>query len=560
MTSDPHKGIYVRWYSGLIDKRDNPSTAPNTKKTYLSSSVKNLESRIIIAKEMQIPISELDTSSGVERMRMRAPEAGKYMLYASFRNYVELYRYIESVPPLERQFHEATPRSSRQKPRFDIDIKKQDLIEFRVSNPAALENFRAFGEYVKDLVITTSMAVLASLGVEACPALDVMLFESHGERKRSFHIVLNRYYQNGCDQAMAFYSSCLQRCDTELDKAVFTRFVDTGPYSRNANLRLVWSGKRDGSEYRVKKYVNSYTYKGEKVTHVLPNYNHPSMAVRRMSILLHSLVSFTEEAEGLPNLYNTPPIRIVESEDIDEETFQACKRHIENWDTQRAFCVLEAEGSIIRLERLMDTVCDLCKRQHESNPFCYVNSRGLFWHCGRAKGVGGVFISSLEGRTNDTSALLDRVNACRESAGLERLDGTTVHTKPEPQKLIFTVLGEDMTEYALQPEPEVETPALVEVEPEPEVTIQSIVEAPKQRKVVARPRPKAVLDPIPIIAAQPRPVTAVVHSSPISRLRLQSRTPALACDPQRAAPACEVRTSRSACSGSRRKMQLDWDD
>ncbi|CAH6419520.1 Hypothetical protein POVR2_LOCUS22 [uncultured virus] len=502
--------MFVRWYNGLHDR--GRSTLSH--KSYLSNNVRNLENKIIVAKE--VPIDYVTD--------------GKYMLYTCFNNPAELCRFIELeiAKKTERRFHESTPSNSRQKPRFDIDIKKTDHAEFLKAYQHANPNLVLFGEHVKDLVIRTSLEVVSWLGVEADVSSDIMLFTSHGTRKRSYHIILNRYYQHGVEQVRAFWNACLERCTNELDRAIFIRFVDQGPYSKNALLRMVWSTKTDGSERRMKKYINKYTYQGNEITHSLPGHDNKNISIARLTILLHGLVSFTEEAEALPKLAQEVISKYVESEDIDEATFQFCKLEIEKWDTERAFCVLEADMSIIKLSRLRDTYCPLCKRVHESDPFCYVNDRGLFWHCSRARGLGGVFISDLVEHRGHSNALRDRINACRLANSMEVLEGTEViESKPIP-KLSFCVLGEevDIEVDSSSSEEEIVAQAVEqascstwlihEQQPKQVVVAQppSISNSPTViRKPVVRPVSK------PVVVVPVTTPSRVVPQSPISQLR-----------------------------------------
>ena len=517
--------MYTQWYNGLFDRGIR-----GDHRNYLSNHVSGLETRIIVAKQLS---------------RVDDPE-DTYMVYTSFRSYVELYKFILATPSESRVFHEVTPESSRQKLRFDLDIKRDTHAEFTLSHPGAARNFDVFGEYIKDLVITTSLEVLNDLLASSrsetlrrdepiSAELDVMLFTSHGRNKRSYHIVLPRHYVCGVSQAEAFWNCCLGRCKSDLDKDIFIRFVDRGPYSRNAPLRMLWSGKRDGSEFRVKKYCEGYNYAGRSVQHapLLEEGNGRDLTFKRKNTLHQSLVSFTEESEALPHIGAPTMPRIANYTDIDELTYQKCKTHIEKWDTNSVFSVLECEGSIIQLERHLATDCPICNREHSRDPFCYLSSGALYWHCGRAKGVTGILIARLQEEGVASNSLLARLNRCRVDEGSAPLEGIIVLPSKAKSRPVLMVFGE---ECEILPEKEEEP-----VVPQLRVTVEEKVH-------------EKVHEKMPVVLSIKKQAPSPKTHSPLVRMRTSRMNARVI--PQ-SAPVAAQRTSRATGPAS---WGLDWDN
>jgi hypothetical protein len=469
--------VYDRWYNGLFNKQTDKKT---NKKIYLSDSVKNLENSLIVAKAVSFQ-SDTPFKSGINRhsktknnMNKQADEqTGKcvemntvnheYMTYKSFANYVELYKYIKKSEVEERLYHEITPENSKQKPRFDIDIKKDEYLEyfkeFRDNNgeQQLLKNFIMFGEYIKDLVITNACKVLVNLKINPDISKDFMVFESHGINKISYHIILNRYYQYGCKQSRAFYMACLEYCDTLEAKAIFNRFVDKSIYSKNKPLRIIWSVKCNDTEYRVKKYTKEFKYRFRTISHYIPEIDtQESQDVARMTILFHSLITCTDEAEPLPilntkdnNRYDSSTSELT---DLEEKTYAICKEHIKKWDTSSVFDIGDYQGSKIHLIRLENTYCPICKRVHESNPFCYIRDGNLYWHCGRAEGMIGVFIANISDGNNIShdNQLMERIKNYRLANGKEPIDIGPIKDNPSADPLVFMVFDEDRTNHIVK--------------------------------------------------------------------------------------------------------------
>jgi hypothetical protein len=376
--------MYRQWTAGLFRRdRDVVSHTSHTPATYLSDVISNdLSEMIIISRDKFV-------------------YGRSVMEYTAFNGYPELYRFMKSVEIKDRQLHEVVPEHSKQKPRFDIDIKKTEYLKYILEPGREQISFVNFGEIVKDMVIKAAIKVMATYGVTIGVSTDFMVFTSHGENKRSYHIILNGYYHYGNEQAKTFYELCVR--EMNIDNAVgASSFVDASIYGRNRSLRLLWCVKinPETREARSKIYPATFNYQGkvyEQRDRLLPYFDDEEEEIigttlKHMCILSHSLVTFTAEAVPMP-IFPVTRKMYEYNEEIPDNVFEECKSAFADWDTEGNFTVDGSGDGIIHLHRLKPSYCDICNNYnthpHKSNmAFCFINDNQLYWNCGRAKANG----------------------------------------------------------------------------------------------------------------------------------------------------------------------------
>jgi hypothetical protein len=394
--------MYVRWTSRLYRK---PGSLE--KSGYFLSDLYGdfLEDMIIISR----PRRMLNTQS----------LDGNPREYSAFKTYPDLYEYMKGSHWTNRIFHEFIPEDSKQKPRFDIDVDREKYEETVKEFPFLnVLDFVAFGDYIKDITITSACIAMLTLGVTPDITKDFMVFQSHSENKRSYHIIMNRYYHCGWSQAMSFYDICASSSGTGENKALFLKFVDRAVLERNKTLRMNWCIKEKNGNRRVKMYSPTFNYKMQEYTHVISKKGNVSGHI----ILAHSLVTFTSESEPFPVIKLKMPIYERSDDEIEDNVFEECKNIISLWDKNKSFEVIDCNNGIINMSRLKVTYCQICNRCHSRNPFCYINDAKLYWHCGRAKGVYGILIGNLNTRTSDLKRRLELYKLNTNFATKELLD------------------------------------------------------------------------------------------------------------------------------------------
>lgn len=333
--------------------------------------------------------------------------------YTAFDGYPDLLEFLRETSSDKREFHETILQNAKQKPRFDIDIKHKEYLEF-ISQHSMVIDFATFGEMIKDIVIESCIRVAKSVNIDLSLQKDFMIFESHRAMKRSYHIILNRYHHINSQQAREFYLLVGSACHA-LDKMAYDRFVDGGIYKPNANLRILWCIKIEENTPISKKYSPSFNFEGVEYNHMIDTVSYDLDDAERiltsgqieLKHLENSLVTSTHNSSQFPLL----PIRKTqerENTEITDETMLECIEKINDWDSDKVFAIEHDEdGKVINLLRNHPSFCEICKREHELHPaFCYVEDGYLYWHCGRAEGRSGIIVAKLTTVTSSSSKVL----------------------------------------------------------------------------------------------------------------------------------------------------------
>lgn len=422
------------WYGGLFrkdlisqhgSKHDKKGCEKTQKNRVYLSDVIDLGEKIIVAKP--VDIVRTTTQKGRDSVDSKKSDIKTIYNYTYFKDYVEFYHYIKHTNVKQRMFHEVTPEYSSQKARFDIDIERQKYEAFVTTvgkaTPESSTSFAKFGDHVKDLVIRNVIEVLKDYCLPLNLERDVCVFTSHRSSKRSYHIVINRYFHYGSIQAQEFHRLCLEKCKSHIDVKLFKTFIDAGIYDKNHPLRTCHSVKKENGVCYEKKFVEEFTFEGKMYTHQLTDEAFSeeeeeamSDKIRKLHILHRSLITYTNESVPLPSF----PITRIEREAVismSEEIYKECCALVANWDKKGIFTVEGEENGQIHLSRNAPSLCEICRPNRKDtgesavhdnmNAFCYIHRGYLYWHCYRAKGYSGICLGKLKSYRNQADCLMD---------------------------------------------------------------------------------------------------------------------------------------------------------
>ena len=135
-----------------------------------------------------------------------------------------------NIPEPERNFFEII--TGHQKIHFDIDAK--------------LEDFNGTGNFIQEatnvlyLVINAIQEVLLEYNVNYSREESLLIFDSSGPNKQSYHIVVDNWYHTTNKEAKAFYSLVMNKIDGRYNTDIH---VDPAVYSSRQNFRLFGSQK-----------------------------------------------------------------------------------------------------------------------------------------------------------------------------------------------------------------------------------------------------------------------------------------------------------------------------
>lgn len=280
-------------------------------------------------------------------------------LFALFDTIDEIEEYIQDTNPKTLHFYEVI-KNRGQKPHFDIDI---DTKKFkRVNGP----------DIVKNIVHTISK-VLSSVDVHVDILKDVLVYDSTGKDKISYHIIVDNYYHADHKEAHAFYRKIIDQLP---DK--YKWFIDHSVYTKSQQFRLLGSRKQNSN--RVKVYFPRSNYRPK----------HP---------LKSSMVSYIKGCKLLPKFKDPQEDEKVYNDRVDLNEIQmdgkdlltGCLDLMEQKFTYRGvlpFKYKETRDKLILLLRTAPSYCEVCNREHENeNPFMFITTGGLLkFSCRRKDG------------------------------------------------------------------------------------------------------------------------------------------------------------------------------
>lgn len=270
--------------------------------------------------------------------------------YALFRDVESFEKLLSQIRPTDQHFYEVIG-SRGQKPHFDIDI---DLEEVQISSVGLLKS-----------LIMVIRQVLEEEGV-IIGKNNILVYSSNGEKKESYHLIIDGYYHSDNIQAYHFYQRVVQKIPFR-----YRKVVDGSVYKIIQQFRLLGSSK-EGSN-RIKKYWNYLGYV-------------PKNPFRS------SLISYLEGCQLLP------PFReefTSEEEDNTEDYFQDRElessaleilrsRFSDHLPFKYEYGISRQSWGLIVLRRTSPSFCQICQRVHENeNPYMYISKGNLYLNCRR---------------------------------------------------------------------------------------------------------------------------------------------------------------------------------
>jgi hypothetical protein len=322
-----------------------------------------------------------DTIPGSTRP-FRNPDGDPIRIYGFFDSYLEFYEYMQNFEPSERAFYEIIFGELPQKPHFDMDISMDDLNKLYPG-----EDMNDVSEILRQAVIMGCIEVLAENMVMIDMTRDILLYSSHGENKRSYHLVLNNKCHDGNKEAKAFYDAVMNKVRIYTN-GKYLEFVDKSVYSPRQQFRMVGCQKQGSN--RPKVFYEQFWYQGEQYTH---NYNEDvtDITMKKLTIIYESMVSFTSGCTFLPSLIPPKLINhnnLGEMPDLDQNIVEHCMIMLREKMDFCPFSVKEVRGHLIALKRHAPSYCPICnlpKPHEKENPFLFILGGKVYWDCRRSE-------------------------------------------------------------------------------------------------------------------------------------------------------------------------------
>lgn len=346
----------------------------------------------------------------------KKPENRKsYRLYTAFDDYVEFARFYIKIQHKDRTFYEIILGERGQKPHFDIDIE-DPLVD---------------GDKVRDALISAIISVLADKNIIGCLE-DFCVFTSHSNNnnnsknyKRSYHIVLNKWYHANNIEAKAFYLDVIERVHPQ-----YHAYIDPKVYSPTQAFRMPASTKRDKNRFKILHTEWTYTNNNNNTNNETKNQEQqvkfrfpeePEDSNHQLAMTLETgLVGFVNNCKSLPAF--TLPETIHQYEEADDVTPEEAKAALNlvakvgkvTVNSKRfPYKLMEIEGPFVTLKRIKPSCCKICKRIHEhENPYLLIigEERSVYFCCRRSADNKKLFLGNLNDKDPNNSTINSNEN------------------------------------------------------------------------------------------------------------------------------------------------------
>lgn len=312
-------------------------------------------------------------------------------IYTYFNSYIDFAKYQSKFPIEKCSFHEVILGHNYQKPRFDIDLEEVTLEE---------------AEHIKDQLIDAVINVFDKNGINLDLRKDLILCTSHGEMKKSYHIIINNWCHSNNKDAKGFYNKVMNELTMEKKDN-----IDCSVYSSKQQFRIIGSQKV-GSK-RPKVFQERWFYKRQEIIYQYSET--PENEFHKIILQLEaSLLSVTQHCNLLPIFTDQIP-RLSCINSINEQTainaLKLCAKFagLSEDSPKFPYRLQSVKGGIIILKRLLSSKCKICERIHEhENPYLIVvgDEQSVYFCCRRSEKK--LFLGKLNPNNNWISKVFDK--------------------------------------------------------------------------------------------------------------------------------------------------------
>ena len=252
----------------------------------------------------------------------------------------DFYKLHIITPPDEQCYYEIIHGDRHQKPHFDVDYRGN--------------------QYDKNFILETLLNAIdeemKSRNFNVIPIDDFMIFESHGDEKISFHVIMPRFFHISHLQSKKFYLDVMRRIQINDKEKIYDPMV----YSVHQQFRIYRSTKIKRKRYKI--LTSQYVFRGSSVFQKAPE-THGEIN----EIFIRSFVSVI-----------TNQIPLKEKDVVYKQDLHIDYPYDSLVTLLRKYLPGEVEIkkkilNTIMLKRLKSTFCNMCKRNHENeNPYVFI--------------------------------------------------------------------------------------------------------------------------------------------------------------------------------------------
>lgn len=284
--------------------------------------------------------------------------------FAVFNSLFELTKFCADTPFLKRSFYEIIRGNCSQKHYVDIDIELKDDNFVEKYHHSIEEKIN-----ISNVIVQEYISAIIKLKPEISPN-DILVFNSNSDNKRSYHIVIDRWYFPSATQNKEFFNECM-----ELIPLQHHKYFDDRMYKSIQQFRLYLSTKC--GKNRFKKLDSQSTWK------YLDEISNQNMLIRE--IFNASLITSVSNDCRLMNFICREKNENVASRNLENRELNLIYDLFSRFKDANSFEIQPLKGSVIPLKRKCSTFCNICQRVHDNeNAFIYLSfDNNLYFNCRR---------------------------------------------------------------------------------------------------------------------------------------------------------------------------------
>jgi hypothetical protein len=293
-------------------------------------------------------------------------------LFFWFHNVSEFLNYYKLFDTEEKCFFEVILKDQVQKFYVDVDIGRSnvnalteellDEADYYDIDPQNLDQLSS--ALMEDLIDRIIDGFKTRFNIDL-DISQVLIYESHSEQKRSYHVVINNYAFIDNANCQAFYDYIMVECPE-----LFCKFIDN-LYSSLQNFRMLYSQKHDSG--RIKK-----PFSGK-----LGRFDIPEQSGDYNDKMKNSFITYIENCAILPDIKVIKPINHIDLDpNISEYDIETKIRSL----IPDCMEIKSEENYSYHLKRISSGYCVICDRvhEHENALICYQDGQ-IIYRCWRDK-------------------------------------------------------------------------------------------------------------------------------------------------------------------------------
>ena len=291
--------------------------------------------------------------------------AKPFKTFGVFKSSHQFLEYIANTEISKRCFFEIIKGSHAQKHYVDIDMElEDDLLNDLYSH--SVETKIAISKNIVGLYVNALLSIRKEISLE-----DILVFNSNSSTKRSFHIIVDRWFFPSATQNKELFEDVLNKIDPQYHK-----YFDKSMYKSIQQFRTMLSTKCGRHRFKVLDKQSTWKLKYD--------IKDPNMKMREL--FYASLVTEVIGTCQMLSFEYKEKIAYVPSRDINNYELEIVIHTFrEKFHDASSFDILEPKNSIIPLKRRCSSYCKVCQRNHDAeNPYLYVNFENkLYFNCRR---------------------------------------------------------------------------------------------------------------------------------------------------------------------------------